>query len=191
MILLASYVALLLPLAAMIAAIAWHVRTGVARDGERDDVRSVRRGSLVSALGILLVAGDCSATGLRTSSGLGYQLVLNDPAAYLPAALVLVGPLLAVLLLPALLTVGGVSPRRATLMVVACWLGVIAALATTYAGFATSIAVFCAGPPTAAEGATCAASTGALAGIWGVLGPVATLPFAVGLGRRRRAPPPG
>src|SRR3981081_1294759 len=133
MILLASYLAILLPLAAVIAVVAWHVRVGMAREGERDDVRSVRRGSLVAALGTVLVAGDCSATGLRTSGGPGYQLVLEEPAAYLSAALVLVGPLVAVLLLPALLTLGGVSPRRGTLVVAACWLGVIAAFATTYA----------------------------------------------------------
>ena len=60
----------------------------------------------------------------------------------------------------------------------------VAALTAT-AAFATSFAFFCvSNPPTAAGDASCAASTGALAGIYGLLGLVAVLPFATRLMRR-------
>ena len=57
-------------------------------------------------------------------------------------------------------------------------------LLTGYAGFVTSYVIFCAGASTTASDASYAASTGALAGIWGVFGLVAMLPFVIRLGRR-------
>ena len=48
-------------LGAVIIALAWHLRAGTAaaRDSARDDVRGIRRGSLIALLGTLLLVGQC------------------------------------------------------------------------------------------------------------------------------------
>lgn len=176
-----------LVLAAVMVAVVWHLRAGMnaAHDSARDDVMGIRRGSLIAALGTFLLVGGCSATGLRNVRGVGYQLALGQPAVYVATLLVLVGPLLVLLVAPALLTLGRMSARRVSLVVIACWLGAAMAALTGYTGFVTSYTVFCGTSPlTAAGDASCAASTGALAAVSGVLGLVAVLPFAIRLRRR-------
>lgn len=175
------------------AGAAWHLLAGmnVARDSARGDLAGIRRGSLIAALGTVLLVGGCSATGLRNVRGVGYQLALGQPSAYVGTLLVLVGPLLVVLLAPAVLTLGHVSARRVSLVVIACWLSAVVALATSYAGFVTSYRVYCVTtPPTTAGDASCAASTGSVAAVFGVLGLLTVLPFATRLRRRTGVLPP-
>jgi len=171
-------------LLAVVLLVAWHLVAGTAasRNSVGGDVRGLRRGSLVAALGTVLLVGGCSATGLENARGTGYQLMLGQPNTYAVTVIFLVGPLLVSLAAPALLTVGRLSARRTSLIVIACWLGAAMAPITSYAGCVTSYAVYCTSrPATAAGDATCAASTGALAAIWGIFGVVAMLPFAVRL----------
>jgi cytochrome bd-type quinol oxidase subunit 1 len=170
-------------LAALLIVVVWHV-LATPRDSARADVRGIRIGSLIGLLATVLMVGNCSATGLESVHGAGYQLVLGQPLTYLATVLLLIGPLLVSLAAPALLTLGRLSPRRVSLIAIATGLSGAISLLTGWAGFVTSYAVFCVDPPTATSEATCAASTGALAAVWGVLGLVAMLPFVIRLGSR-------
>lgn len=182
-----------LVLAAVMVAVVWHLRASMnaARDSARDDVVGIRRGSLIAVVGTVLLVGGCSATGMVNARGAGYQLALGQPVAYVTTLLVLVGPLLVLLASPPLLTLARLSAHRVSLVVIACWLGAVTAAVTGYAGFVTSYTVFCAtSPPTLQGDASWAASTGALAGVFGVLVLAAELRFAVRLRRRTNGPGP-
>ena len=146
---------------------AWHLATGAG-------AAAVRRGALLSALITLILVLNCSATGVSSASGTGYQLALAAPWVYLGVLLLLVGPLLVSLITPALLA----KRRRAT--IVASLVSGLLALATAEAGLVTSFSGFCSrfGSSTG-ESACITASTGALAGIFGLFGVLLVLPFAI------------
>jgi hypothetical protein len=129
------------------------------------------------------MVGNCSATGLSNARGMGIDLIRSDPASYIITIAILAGPLLILLLMPLLLTLGRVDQRRALVVLVMVAVAGGWAVLTAYVGFAASYASLCvASNPTPANDAQCAASTGALAGIFGIV-ILAALPFAVVLRR--------
>jgi hypothetical protein len=143
----------------------------------------VRGISLGALLITVVMVGNCSATGLSNVRGTGLDLIRRDPGSYLITIAVLTGPLLVLLLLPLLLTLGRVDRRRALLVLIAVAFAGGWAFLTAYAGFVSSYASLCvAANPTPANDAACAASTGALAGFFGIV-ILAALPFAVALRR--------
>jgi hypothetical protein len=162
--------------------------------------RAIRWASLLALVGTVLIIGSCSATGVSTAVGPGYALALAAPASYATTILLLVGPLLVLLTLPALLTLrlnADVEKARARLrmVVIVSWLTVAAALGTSYAGFITSYSIYCTRNPTQAtadQRADCVASSGAIAGFFGILGAILVLPQATAalrtMPQRPRAP---
>ena len=118
-------------------------------------------------------------------STIGARRIAADPVAYLSTLVILVGPLLLILAAPGLISLAPWSPKTGVWMLVASMLGGAAALITAYAGFVVSYAVLCTGAnPTAGQDAQCTASSGVLAAVFGVVGPIMVLPPLLALLRR-------
>ncbi len=150
--------------------------------------KAIRRGALLSALLTLALIGNCSATGV----GGGSATIAADPVTYLTTLLLLVGPLLVVLVAPAVISAAPSTSRMERWILITSVLGGVAALVTAYAGFVLSYAVFCTNAhPNAAQNAQCVASSGSLAAVFGLIGPAMVLPPVLVLMRRRStaAPP--
>jgi hypothetical protein len=142
---------------------------------------AIRRGALISVLVTLGLIGNCSATGVASGSA----SIAADPLTYLATLLILVGPLVVVLAVPAIIATVSPTPRTVRWILVACVLGGVAAVVTAYAGFVLSYAVFCTNSHSnAAQNAQCVASSGSLAAIFGLIGPVMVLPPLLVLMRR-------
>ena len=153
---------------------AWHLASGAV------GAAAVRRGAWLSALITLVLVLNCSATGVATTRGMGYQLALAAPSVYLTVLLLLVGPLLVSLIAPALLAH---RPRSAK---IASFVSGILALVTTEAGLISSYSGFCSlfsGP--SGESACVTATTGAVAGFFGLFGVLLVLPFVTEESRRQ------
>jgi hypothetical protein len=160
--------------------VAWHFMLG-------GGARAIRRGALISVLLTLALIGNCSATGV----GGGSASIAADPATYLMTLLVLVGPLLLVLVAPAAISSSPPTPWTERWILIICVLGGVGAFVTAYTGFVLSYAVYCTSAnPTAAQNAQCVASSGSLAAIFGLIGPVMILPPLLVLIRRRGAGSP-
>lgn len=146
-------------------------------------VRLVSLGALVLAV---VMIGRCSSTGVSNARGIGAELIRRDPSSYLVTIALLAGPLLLLLALPLVLTIGRIDRRKAGLILAAVAAAGAGAVVTAYIAFALSIAGLCtAGSPTPAQDASCAAGTGGLAGFFGVA-ILAALPFAIALRRQAR-----
>jgi hypothetical protein len=145
---------------------AWHLASGAG-------TAAVRRGAWLSVLITVVLVLNCSATGVSTAAGRGYQLALAGPLTYLGVLLVLLGPLLAALIAPALLVN---RPRAAAL---ASIVSAVLALVTAEAALITSFSGYCSRFSTAAAVSACVtAASGAVAGIFGLFGVLLVLPFA-------------
>jgi hypothetical protein len=154
--------------------VAWHLLRG-------GGVKAVRRGALISVLATTVLIANCS-----TQVGAGSGAIAADPTAYLATVLILVGPLLLVLAAPGIISIGPLTWKKELWILAASALGAAVAPLTAYAGFVLSYAVFCTTThPTAAQNAQCVASSGSLAGIFGVIGPAMVLPPLYFLMRRR------
>jgi len=155
--------------------VAWHLVLG-------GGVEAIRRAALISVLATIVLIANCS-----TQSGDGLRAMGGDPTAYLSTLLILVGPLLLVLAVPGLISIASVTRKRERLILGAAVLGAVLAPLTAYAGFALSYIVFCTSAhPTAAQSAECVASSGSLAAVFGIIGPVMVLPPLSFLMRRPR-----
>jgi hypothetical protein len=161
--------------------VAWHLVLG-------GGVKAIRRGALISVLATTVLIANCS-----TQVGAGSSAIAADPTAYLSTLLILVGPLLLVLAAPGVISIAPRTWKTGVWILAASALGAAVAPLTAYAGFVLSYAVFCTNAhPTAAQNAQCVASSGSLAGIFGVIGPVMVLPPLYFLMRRRAlGPSPG
>jgi hypothetical protein len=154
--------------------VAWHMLRG-------GGVKAIRRGALISVLATTVLIANCS-----TQVGAGSGAIAADPTAYLSTLLILVGPLLLVLAAPGIISIGPLTWKKELWIMAASALGAAVAPLTAYAGFVLSYAVFCTTThPTAAQNAQCVASSGSLAGIFGVIGPAMVLPPLYFLMRRR------
>jgi hypothetical protein len=139
---------------------------------------AVRRGALISAALTLALVVNCSATGLSD----GAELILRAPLAYLLMLAALVGPLMAALLAPALLS------ERPSAAETAAWLAAAAAVVTSSVAFAVSFALVPLSRPTPGWSAAYAALGGAVASVFGVCAPLLVVPF---VRRARRVRRPG
>ena len=154
--------------------VAWHLLLG-------GGVKAIRRGALISVLATTALIANCS-----TEVGAGSGAIAADPTAYLSTLLILVGPLLLVLAAPGIISIRPLTWKKELWILAASALGAAVAPLTAYAGFVLSYAVFCTSAhPTAAQNAQCVASSGSLAGIFGVIGPAMVLPPLFFLMRRR------
>jgi hypothetical protein len=146
-------------------------------------VRWITAGALALTL---LMLGTCSATGMSNARGTGAQLIARDPGSYLLTIGPLVGPLLALMAVSGLLTIGRIGQRRSALLLVTIVASGAGALLTAYAAFIASYAGLCvAGSPTLAQDAACAAGSGAVASVFGTA-ILAAIPFVVALRRDPR-----
>jgi hypothetical protein len=161
--------------------VAWHVLRG-------GGVKAIRRGALISLFTTVALIANCSA-----QSGDGASSIATDPTAYFATLLILAGPLLLVLAAPGLIAIAPLTWKREVWILGVSVLGAVLAPLTAYAGFVLSYAVFCmSAHPTAAQSANCVASSGSLAAIFGVIGPVMVLPPLLVLMRHRAlSAPPG
>lgn len=154
--------------------VAWHLLLG-------GGVKAIRRGALISVLATAALIANCS-----TEVGTGSGAIPADPTAYLSTLLILVGPLLIVLAAPGIISIGPLTWKKELWILAASALGAAVAPLTAYAGFVLSYAVFCTSAhPSATQSAQCVASSGSLAGIFGVIGPAMVLPPVFLLMRRR------
>ena len=173
---------------ALMGAIVWHFLLALSEsDNFKRALHAARRGSVIAVLAIVLLVANCSSNLVTNASGMGYVAILADPGTYLATAALLVGPLLIVLALPALLTIGlrPVDQGRLLVVVVVSALGVLAAAATFMAAMITSFSgLLCGHEPSV----TCIASSGAVAGFFGWIGPLMVLPFALSVLTRRPSP---
>jgi hypothetical protein len=148
---------------------------------------AIRRGALISGLVTVALIGNCSATGV----GGGAASIAANPAAYLLTLLVLVGPLVVVLAAPAVIASARSTLRSLRWILIAALLGAAGAVLTAFAGFVLSYAVFCTTTnATAAQNAPCVASSGSLAAIFGLIGPLMVLPPLLALMREHPADSP-
>jgi hypothetical protein len=153
--------------------VAWHLLIG-------GGVKAIRRAALISVLATVALIANCS-----TQSGDGSRAIAADPTAYLSTLLIIVGPLLLVLAAPGLISIATLTRKRERWILGAAVLGAVVAPVTAYAGFVLSYAVFCTNAhPTAAQSAECVASSGSLAGMFGIIGPAMVLPPLLLLMRR-------
>jgi hypothetical protein len=161
--------------------VAWHLLLG-------GGVKAIRRGALISVVATTALIANCS-TQVGASSG----AIAADPTAYLSTVLILVGPLMLVLAAPGIISLAHLTWKKELWILAASALGAAVAPLTAYAGFVLSYAVFCTSThPTAAQNAQCVASSGSMAGIFGVIGPAMVLPPLFLLMRRRAlGTPPG
>jgi hypothetical protein len=133
---------------------------------------AIRRGAWLSALITLVLIANCSATGVSNARGTGYELALAAPLVFLGVFLVLVGPLLASLIAPALFA----EHRRAA--AVASIASGVLALITAEAGLVASFSGVCSrAGSSAGESACVTAASGALAGLFGLFGMLLVIPF--------------
>src|SRR3981081_4038578 len=158
--------------------VAWHLLLG-------GGVNAIRRGALLATT--VLIA-NCS-----TQVGNGSTAIAADPTAYLSTLLILAGPLLLVLAAPGVISIAPLTWKKEVWILATSALAAAVAPLTAYAGFVLSYAVFCTSAhPTASQNAQCTASSGSLAGIFGVIGPAMVLPPLFLLMRRRAlGTPPG
>jgi hypothetical protein len=155
-----------------------------------DPTASLRTRIRLVSLGALLITlamtGNCSATGVSNARGIGAQLISRDPTAYLVTIAALTAPLVVLLALPLVLTIGRVGARRARAILIVIVVAGAGALVTSYVAFVASYSTLCAaGSPTAAQDAACAGGSGALAAVFGVA-ILGALPFAISLVRASR-----
>jgi hypothetical protein len=151
-------------------------------------VKAIRRGAVISVFATMALIANCSS-----QVGGGSSAIAADPAAYLSTLLIIVGPLFLVLAAPGIIASTALTWKKELWILAASALGAVLAPLTAYAGFVLSYAVFCTSAhPTAPQNAECVASSGSLAGIFGVIGPAMVLPPLFLLMRRRAlAPTPG
>ena len=154
--------------------VAWHLLLG-------GGVKAIRRGALISVLATTVLIANCS-----TQVGNGSTAIAADPTAYLSTLLILAGPLLLVLAAPGVISIAPLTWKKEVWILATSALAAAVAPLTAYAGFVLSYAVFCTSAhPTASQNAQCTASSGSLAGIFGVIGPAMVLPPLFFLMRRR------
>lgn len=142
---------------------------------------AIRRAALISVLITTALIGNCSAVGVAG----GASTIAADPGAYLLTLAIIVGPLLLVLAAPGFISLAPVTSRTERWILITAALGVIAAPLTAFAGFVLSYSILCPVHPTAAQTARCVASSGSLAGIFGLVGPAMVLPALLALMRTR------
>lgn len=156
------------------ALVAWHLLLAIG-------VKAIRRGAVISVFATTALIVNCSAQVGPESSA-----ITADPTAYFSTLLIIVGPLLLILAAPAIIASASLTWKKELWILAASALGAVLAPLTAYAGFVLSYAVFCTSAhPTAAQNAQCVASSGSLAGIFGVIGPAMVLPPLFLLMRRR------
>jgi hypothetical protein len=154
--------------------VAWHLLLG-------GGVKAIRRGALISVLATAVLIANCS-----TQVGGGSGAIAADPSAYISTLLIVAGPLLLVLAAPGLISIATLTWKKEVWILAISALAAAVAPLTAYAGFVLSYAVFCTSAnPTASQNAQCVASSGSVAGMFGVIGPAMVLPPLFLLMRRR------
>jgi hypothetical protein len=154
--------------------VAWHLLLG-------GGIKAIRRGALISVLATAVLIANCS-----TQVGAGSGAIAADPLAYISTLLIVAGPLLLVLAAPGVISIATLTWKKEVWILATSALAAAVAPLTAYAGFVLSYAVFCtSASPTPSQNAQCVASSGSLAGIFGVIGPAMVLPPLFLLMRRR------